>query len=221
MKKIFKICRILNGGNVASITYGKVEELLATELLYNLGSPLGVLLCELGMASTMDGRLFIIKKFIEKHLDQKVDLQDERISALFDTAMKNMARKVVETAVFQRQMLEGVADTMVRVHCLTQQLESSRPKTLSDYVQKGLAAVSSALSSKKEENLTDEVVLVTEEDEDWQGVETAESCSQKTSLMFEALKKDSSLLLQTGETKRLMEYVKEILIKARAEKKAV
>lgn len=220
--------------------FSTLEQVLASDLLCGFCGPLNMLPLELSLAKTTEEKLSVAKKFIENHLSKDgkptvVDLQDERISELFDESMKNMARDTVQKALKHKQQMESLARSAVNLAYL---MDSFKPQTWKDYAMQGIERVGATISktinrssvlrggvdaaycglsrvgiiSKKQsaEEKTD-IVLI-EEDDDWHEVETHSSYGKRISIILKNWQNNPSILLEMDPAKTYIDYLRNDLL---------
>lgn len=217
------------------------EQNLGSDLLYGFLGPLNSLHFDLYLAKTQEEQFCIVQKFIAKHLPKKesptvVDLQDEKIGELFDEAMQNMARDMVQRTIAQKKQLESLLSCATSLASLQ---ESLRPKSWKDVAQKRIEKIGTTISrtlhriplvkqgleatqqglyrmgALSQESLSEEKadIVPSEEEEDWEEVETRSSLAEK---ILESWNKDPLRLLETQPAKDDLAYLRdEFLPKAR------
>lgn len=220
-----------------------LEQNLVTHLMYGFLGPLSGLRLDLYLAKTQEEQLPIVKRFIEKHLPKQgpsraIDLQDERISELFEEAMQNMVRDTIRSVFEQKKQLQSLIDCLTHLSHLTNNL---RPKTWKDYAHKGMEKVGKVVSKTlnrspllkggidaahygltqigvlaKKVPVEKEVgIVLIEEEDDWQEVETDDSYEQRVSAILKSWQKNPVLLLEREPVKKDLDYLRnEVLPKA-------
>ncbi|HSX37594.1 MAG TPA: hypothetical protein VLE95_02055 [Chlamydiales bacterium] len=212
---------------MASRVAGTLEQGLAEGLLYGFSSPLTALTLELCETKTPEERLSVTQKFIVKHLpkDKKstaVDAQDAKLPELFDEAMKNMARDTVQKALREVQTMKSFVETQALLASLK---DSFKPKTWQDsafetinrspLLRKGVNAARSRLLqlgviSEESQPEEDTFLVLIEEDEGWDGVETGASYVPRVFSILERWQKDPSALLETSPAKGNLNVLRNI-----------
>lgn len=202
-------------------TVSTLEKSLALEILGSPRSPLSMLSFRLSLARSSAERSSVTKEFIENYLSKDgqpivVDLQDKKISELFDKAMKNMVQDTVEKALKQLQQLRDMAKQLKGMVNLTARftslMGSLKSKTWKGYAEQSIKSVKKTVSeaishviSKKQPVEKETAIVLIEEPDDWHEVETDDSYNERVFAILKNWQKNPSIPLEIAAAHRSTE----------------